>query len=131
MAKCIIDIIGKIPLQECFNRVICSMEKVGALIVEGRPSCWDDEGNQFYLDRVKLERKIKLKQSGNIQFWFNESEDIFVSWSVEEPNSKFSIFLDGMTDEQASKILNSVFEKFIWKDRACPQFELTLSIRLE
>ncbi|PMS08620.1 hypothetical protein C0Z17_29280 [Trinickia caryophylli] len=82
----------------------------------GRITSWSSEGEQFVIDTEKLMFEIKSGAVRNIQFWLSASNDMFVSWEIENSLAVFSFYIDGVDDAcsvtVAAKLVELVLNKY-------------------
>ncbi|WP_133248098.1 hypothetical protein [Comamonas sp. JNW] len=115
MARPILKITIPRNISESFSYVIDCLGGVGFSMVSPvsqKIATWNDHGDQLLFEYSDFHEILRKDEQGNLQFWKNANEDIFVHWKKMGDRSKYLIYLDGLSGE-TQELLISTFSNLI------------------
>ncbi|WP_218080296.1 hypothetical protein [Anthocerotibacter panamensis] len=118
---CVIDLFIYADLEAAFDLLISKvLSECGYKLQNpsnNEITTFSEEGEIKVIDPTTIQAVISSNQSLGVQLWKDESRDLYISWKRGDTFWKFSLFLDGMTLEEASEIINTIFSELIWKQK--------------
>ncbi|MEN4921817.1 hypothetical protein ABE485_24345 [Achromobacter spanius] len=80
-------------------------------------STWGVDGDQKNVAAGDLSSEVEGGKITNIQFWRTAGDDVFVAWKKEVRGCVFSIYLDGVDRNVATRIVSKFTEIVLVKYR--------------
>jgi hypothetical protein len=115
VARPILKILIPRNISESFSYVIDCLHGLGFSMVSPvsqKIATWNDHGDQLLFEYSDFHEILQNDKQGNVQFWKNANEDIFVHWKKMGDGCKYLIYLDGLSGE-TRELLISAFSNLI------------------
>jgi len=108
----IIQIVGHNRGENHFEPILKWLEELGLTFRNPAADAitwWNDSGDQLTTTLEDVLRKIRNSEPGNVQMWFSEGRDLFISWEKRE----MLIYLDGKSIEEKRMVIRAIVDNFI------------------
>jgi hypothetical protein len=115
VARPILKILIPRNIYESFSYVIDCLHGLDFSMVSPvsqKIATWNDHGDQLLFEYTDFHEILQKDKQGNLQFWKNAKEDIFVHWKKMGDGCKYLIYLDGLSGETQG-LLISTFSNLI------------------
>lgn len=109
----------RVPLHFVDSFVVIErlFRRVGAFLenpVTRKITTWEGCGEKKYISRESILEDVLGLNIQNVQFWYAEMEDFFVSWKkYERGGMEYTIYLDGLSSDYLKSLVSAVIDE-IW-----------------